>query len=66
MNFILDRSVFALGTFPDEPDDLSYWFAQTPATRIAGIEFLRHPFYAYGTARSEFRRFFEIAEREPR
>ena len=66
VNFVFDRSVIAFGTFADEPDDLSYWLAQTPATRLAGIEYLRHQFYSYGTARSEFRRFFEIAEREPR
>jgi hypothetical protein len=65
-DFVLDRSVLAFGSFADEPDDLSYWLAQPPATRLAGIEFLRRQFYAYGTARSEFRRFLEIAEREPR
>ena len=65
-NFVLDRSALALGTFADEPDDLSFWLAQTPAARLAGIEFLRHQFYAYGTARSELRRFFEIVERESR
>ena len=65
-DFVLDRSVLTLGTFTEEPDDLSYWLAQPPATRLAGIEFLRRQFYNYGTARSELRRFFEIAEREPR
>ena len=65
-DFVLDRSALSLGTFKDEPDDLAYWLAQPPAVRLAGIEFLRHQFYAYGRARSELRRFFEIAEREPR
>ena len=65
-DFVLDRSALALGTIADEPDDLSFWLAQTPATRLAGIEFLRHQFYAYGAARSELRRFFEVVERESR
>ena len=65
-NFVLDRSVFAFGSFADEPDDLSYWLAQSAETRLAGIEFLRRQFYAYGTARPELRRFLEIAQREPR
>jgi hypothetical protein len=64
--FVLDRSVLTIGSFVDEPDDLGYWLDQTPATRLAGIEFLRRQFYGYGTARPELRRFLEIAECEPR
>ena len=60
--FVLDRTSLSVGSFADEPDDLAYWLAQTPETRLAGIEFLRHQFYAYGDARQEFRRFLEIAE----
>lgn len=63
-NFVLDRSAISFGSFADEPDDLSYWLAQTPETRLAGIEFLRRQFYSYGEARPEFRRFLEIADRE--
>ena len=58
----IDRSVFSVGTLGDEPDDLAYWLRQTPAERLAGIEFLRRQFYAYGKARPEFRRLLEIAE----
>ncbi len=65
-DFVLDRSALAIGSFADEPDDLSFWLAQTPETRLAGIEFLRRQFYSYGAARLELRRFLEIAEREPR
>ena len=65
-DFVLDRSSLSLGTFADEPDDLSFWLGQPPAARMAGIEFLRQQFYAYGAARSELRRFFEVVEREPR
>jgi hypothetical protein len=62
-DFMLDRSSLTIGSFADEPDDLSYWLAQTPATRLAGIEFLRRQFYAYGAVRPELRRFLEIIER---
>jgi hypothetical protein len=62
--FVLDRSVLAFGSFTDEPDDLSYWLAQSAEKRLAGIEFLRRQFYAYGVARPELRRFLEIAQRE--
>jgi hypothetical protein len=64
-DFVLDRSALSFGTFADEPDDLSYWLAQTPQTRLAGIEFLRRQFYAYGSARPELRRILEIVERPP-
>jgi len=62
-DFVLNRSSLAIGSFSDEPDDLSYWLAQTPETRLAGIEFLRRQFYAYGEARPQLRRFLEITER---
>ena len=62
--FVLDRSVLTFGSFTDEPDDLSYWLAQSAEKRLAGIEFLRRQFYAYGAARPELRRFLEIAQRE--
>jgi hypothetical protein len=63
-DFVLDRSALTIGSFADEPDDLSYWLNQPPGTRLAGIEFLRHQFFAYGTARPELRRFLEIVECE--
>jgi hypothetical protein len=53
---------FSVGTFEDEPDDVDYWLSQTPEDRLAGIELLRQQFYPYGEARSEIRRFLEIAE----
>jgi hypothetical protein len=63
MNFsAIDRTVFSVGTLADEPDDVGYWLRQTPADRLAGIEFLRQQFFAYGKARPEFRRLLEIAE----
>jgi len=62
----IDRSSFSVGTFADEPDDLAYWLSQTPADRLAGIEFLRRQFYDYGKAEQEFYRFFEVAELERR
>jgi hypothetical protein len=65
-DFVLDRSSLAIGSFADEPDDLSYWLEQTPETRLAGIEFLRRQFYSYGAAGPELRRFLEIAERPRR
>ena len=49
--FLLDRSVLSVGSFADEPDDLVYWLAQTPETRLAGIEFLRRQCFKYGNAR---------------
>lgn len=61
-NFAMDRKVLAVGAFDDEPDDLSYWQGQTPEMRLAGIEHLRRQFYDYGEARSELRRFLEIAQ----
>ena len=64
--FSLDRSSLSIGSFDEEPDDLAYWLKQTPETRLAGIEFLRRQFFSYGEARSEFRRFLEIAQRPPR
>ncbi|MDO8545187.1 MAG: hypothetical protein Q7S40_32505 [Opitutaceae bacterium] len=64
--FGLDRTAVTIGSFEDEPDDLAYWLKQTPETRLAGIEFLRRQFYSYGEARSEFRRFLEIAQRPRR
>ncbi len=64
--FALDRSALTIGSFADEPDDLAYWLGQTPETRLAGIEFLRRQFYSYGEARSELRRFLEIAQRPAR
>lgn len=65
-DFVLDRSALAIGSFADAPDDLSYWLAQTPETRLAGIEFLRRQFYAYADARLELRRVLEIVERPRR
>ena len=62
-NFALDRTALTIGTVDDEPDDLGFWLKQTPETRLAGIEFLRRQFYSYGEARSQFRRFLEIARR---
>lgn len=64
--FGLDRRTLAIGSLEDEPDDLAYWLTQTPEARLAGIEFLRRQFYSYGEARSELRRFFEIAQRPVR
>lgn len=58
--FRLDRSRLDIGSLAQEPDDLGYWLQQPPATRLAGIEFLRRQFYSYGEARREFRRFLEI------
>jgi len=65
-DFALDRTSFSIGSFADEPDDLEYWMKQTPETRLAGIEFLRRQFFSYGEARSELRRFLEIAQRPRR
>ena len=61
-DFVLDRSALSVGSFADEPDDLVYWLAQTPETRLAGIEFLRRQCFKYGNARQEFHRFLEVAE----
>ena len=60
--FQLDQSRVVIGSRADEPDDLAYWLQQPPATRLAGIEFLRRQFYSYGEARREFRRFLEITQ----
>jgi len=60
--FVLDRTALSVGSFVDEPDDLAYWLAQTPETRLAGIEFLRRQFFKYERARQEFRRFLEVTE----
>jgi hypothetical protein len=65
-NFALDRTALSIGTFDDEPDDLSYWLRQTPEDRIAGIEFLRRQFFIYREAGPQFRRFLEIAQRPRR
>ena len=65
-DFVLDRSALTIGTLADEPDDLGYWLQQPPQVRLAGIEFLRRQFYNYGDARSELRRFLEIAQRAER
>ena len=62
-DFAFDHTALAFGSLADEPDDLSFWLAQTPETRLAGIEFLRRQFYSYGSARPELRRFLEIVER---
>jgi hypothetical protein len=62
----IDRTVFSAGSFADEPDDLAYWLSRPPAERLAAIEFLRRQFYDHGKTEQEFRRFFEVAEREPR
>lgn len=59
----LDRTAVSVGTFADEPDDLAWWLSRPPEERIAGIEFLRRQFFAYGKARPEFRRLLEVAER---
>lgn len=61
-SFSLDRSQLTIGLLAQEPDDLGYWLNQPPATRLAGIEFLRRQFYSYGKARHEFRRFLEITQ----
>jgi hypothetical protein len=63
MNFeTLDRSKLSIGTLDDEPDDVGYWLKQSPADRIAGIEFLRQQFFSYAKARPEFRRLLEVTE----
>ena len=61
-DFVLDRAALTIGSFDDEPDDLSYWLEQTPEARLAGIEFLRRQFYSYGEARHQLRRFLEVVE----
>ena len=55
---------FSTGSFEDEPDDLTFWLSKTPEDRIEGVEFIRRQFYSYGKAEQEFRRFFEVVERE--
>lgn len=52
----------SIGSFDDEPDDLTYWLSQSPEDRIAAIEHLRQQFFTYGEARQELRRFFEVTE----
>jgi hypothetical protein len=52
----------SVGSFDDEPDDLSYWLSRPPEDRIAAIEYLRQQFFTYGEARQELRRFFEVTE----
>lgn len=61
-DFQLDRSRVVIGSVGEEPDDLAFWLEQPAGTRLAGIEFLRRQFYAYGGSRPEFRRFLEIAQ----
>ena len=58
----MDAATFSIGSFEDEPDDLSYWLNQSAEDRLAGIEFLRQQFFPYGEARQELRRFLEIVE----
>lgn len=58
--FRFARDRINVGSRREEPDDLGYWLARPPAERLAGIEFLRRQFYAYGEARREFRRLLEI------
>jgi hypothetical protein len=58
---MIERGI-SIGSFEDEPDDLAYWLQQPPEERLAAIEFLRQQFFAYGEARQELRRFFEVTE----
>jgi hypothetical protein len=60
--FPMEERVMTVGSFEDEPDDLSFWLGKRPEERLAAIEHLRQQFFAYGEARQEFRRFLEVAE----
>jgi hypothetical protein len=55
---------FSTGSFEDAPDDRAYWLSKPPEDRIEAVEFILRQFYSYGKAEQEFRRFFEIVERE--
>lgn len=61
----MDTRTFEVGTFEDEPDDLSYWLSRPPAERLAGIEFLRRQCFDFEAAARELRRFIEIGEFPP-
>ena len=60
--FKFDRSTVSVTTLDQEPSDLSYWNQQSPATRLAGVEFLRRQFYRYGDTRPELRRLLEVTQ----
>ena len=60
----LKDGFFSIGSFDDEPDDISFWLNKSAEERIEAVEFLRRQFYPYGKAEQEFRRFLEITDRK--
>ncbi len=58
----LDRSVFSIGSFDDEPDDLAFWLSQKPEDRLAAVEFLRQQFYGYREGELKMEKFFEVVD----
>jgi len=62
----VDRRAIAIQGLHDEPDDRRWWWAQTPAVRLAAVEAMRRVVYGRTAAAGRLQRVLEIAERVPR
>ena len=45
-SMVRDRAALRVVGRKDEPSDLDYWLAKSPAERVAAVEFLREQYYA--------------------
>ena len=61
--FVLDRSVFSIGTVGDDDYD-DTWLHRSPAERLASLEFLRTQFFGDAATRPPFQRVLEVAQRD--
>ena len=57
----IDRKAIVVGTFDDD-DAPRYWHRQTPAERLAALEYLRQVMYGYDPATDRLQRVLEVAE----
>jgi hypothetical protein len=57
----IDRKAIVVGTFDDD-DARRYWRSQTPAERLAALEYLRQVMYGYDPATDRLQRVLEVVE----
>lgn len=62
----VNRSAFRVQSLHDEPDDHRYWWARTPAERLAALETMRRVVYGRTASTGRLQRVLEITHRIPR
>jgi len=60
----VDRTAFSVVSLSEaSEDDRNYWFARTPAERLAAVEIMRQILYGYDPATERLQRVLEITGR---